>query len=244
MTSMATWPRSRRCSRTLATAGAETFLLGGDYALFGPWPAETVAALRQLPSAVWIRGNVDRWTAHPRDAPDDPLVREAIEACRDALGPALADGLDALPDQLVQDGTRYCHGSPLSDVRSFMPSPSADDDELLDGAGEARIVFGHTHIQFARMTAAGVELINPGSVGMPSDGDHRAAYALVDDAGGIELRRVAYDHEASAAAVQERFDRAAWAQRSARRLLQRDDVRLNKLRRVRGPRRRGQSSCR
>ena len=58
-------------------AGAERFLLGGDYALFGPWPAETVAALRALPNATWIRGNVDRWTAFPDDAPDDERACKA-----------------------------------------------------------------------------------------------------------------------------------------------------------------------
>ena len=45
--------------------------------------------------------------------------------------------------------------------------------------------------------------MNPGSVGMPWDGDHRAAYAVLDD-DGVELRRVEYDWEASVAAVRER----------------------------------------
>src|SRR5919107_1832807 len=45
-----------------AGTGAEGFLLGGDYALFGPWPRETVERLRELPGARWLRGNVDRWT--------------------------------------------------------------------------------------------------------------------------------------------------------------------------------------
>jgi hypothetical protein len=38
---------------------------------------------------------------------------------------------------------------------------------------------------------------------MPWDGDHRAAYAVVD-AGRVERRRVEYDWEASVAAVRER----------------------------------------
>jgi len=50
-----------------------------------------------------------------------------------------------------------------------------------------------------------VELVNPGSVGMPFDGDHRAAYAVVTESGAVEHRRVGYDHEASAAAVRERL---------------------------------------
>jgi diadenosine tetraphosphatase ApaH/serine/threonine PP2A family protein phosphatase len=199
-------------------AGARTFLLGGDYALFGPWPAETVAALQQVPRATWIRGNVDRWTAHPSEAPEDALIRAAISDCAQALGPTLVHELGVLPEQRIVDSTRCCHGSPISDVRSFFPEPAAEDEELLGDATESRIVFGHTHLQFARSTDAGVELVNPGSVGLPFDGDPRAAYALLDDDDRIELRRVAYDHETSAAALERRFGGAAWARRSARRL--------------------------
>jgi predicted phosphodiesterase len=194
------------------------FVFGGDYALFGPQPAETVAALRELPGATWIRGNVDRWTAEPSQAPDDELIQDAVADCRRALGGAVVEELGELSEQVVLDGVRYCHASPISDVRSFMPDPTADDDELLGGVAERRVVFGHTHLQFRRTRDDGVELLNPGSVGLPLDGDHRAAYALVDDSGPIELRRVRYDHEASAAAVEERFAGAPWAKRSARRL--------------------------
>ena len=199
-------------------AGATDVLLGGDYALFGPWPAETVAGLRGLREATWIRGNVDRWCGAPDDAPDDPLIRDAIAACRSALGPDTVRELAGLPGQTVMNGTRYCHGSPVSDVRSFTPTPGEEDVELLGDAHERRVVFGHTHLQFVRTTDAGVALVNPGSVGMPFDGDPRAAYALLHEDDRIELRRAAYDYEASAAAVEGRFVGAAWAARSARRL--------------------------
>jgi diadenosine tetraphosphatase ApaH/serine/threonine PP2A family protein phosphatase len=199
-------------------AGAKAVVLGGDYALFGPWPKEAVAELRRLDGATWIRGNVDRWSASPSDAPDDPLIHDAIEACRSALGSETVRELAELPEQTVVDGTRYCHGSPVSDVRSFMPEGGEQDDELLGGARERRVVFGHTHLQFTRTAGGGIELVNPGSAGMPFDGDPRAAYALVDGDDRIELRRVEYDYEASAAAVEDRFAGAAWAARSARRL--------------------------
>jgi predicted phosphodiesterase len=200
-------------------AGAETFLLGGDYALFGPWPAETVAALRSLPDATWIRGNVDRWCAFPDSDSIDELVARAVTDCAGALGPELTAGLGALPEQTVIDGVRYCHASPLSDLRSFLPDPGLDDDEMLAGASERRIVFGHTHLQFRRTGEDGIELVNPGSVGLPMDGDHRAAYALVAPDGTLELRRVGYDHAASAAALRELWGDADWAVRSERRLL-------------------------
>jgi diadenosine tetraphosphatase ApaH/serine/threonine PP2A family protein phosphatase len=185
-------------------AGATRFVLGGDYALFGPWPRETVERLRQL-DAEWIRGNGERWTARPGEAPDDPVPQSAITAAREALG-ELTDELAALPEQLVHDGVRYCHGSPVSDVRSFFPEPAPDEAELLAGVSEPRLVFGHTHVQFRRAADGGVELVNPGSVGMPFDGDRRAAYALVDANAELELRRVAYDADASAAALRDRFN--------------------------------------
>jgi diadenosine tetraphosphatase ApaH/serine/threonine PP2A family protein phosphatase len=200
-------------------AGAERYLLGGDYGLFGPWPAETVAALRELPDAAWIRGNVDRWSAFPDQADHDELLQKAIADCRDALGDDVADELGTLPEQTVIDGTRYCHASPKSDMESFVPDPGESDAELLAGATEPRVVFGHTHLQFRRSGPGGAELVNPGSVGLPLDGDLRAAYALVRDDGSLELRRVVYDHERSAAAVRERFGDADWAVRSERRLL-------------------------
>ncbi len=199
-------------------AGADRFLLGGDYALFGPFPAETVAALRQLPAATWIRGNVDRWTAHPDQAPDDEFVPAAIAACREALGPDTVAELDALPEQFVSEGARYCHASPISDLRSFLPQPADDEDELLEGVGERHVVFGHTHLQFRRVRPDDIELINPGSVGIPMDGDTRAAYALLYEDDAIELRRVRYDHEAAAAAMLERFAEEPWVTRSVARL--------------------------
>jgi len=198
-------------------ADAQRFLLGGDYALFGPFQAESIAALRALEQATWIRGNVDRWAAI-QDVPDDDVLLRAIADCRETLGARLADELSELPEQVVIDGTRYCHASPMSDMRSFLPEPGDDDEEMLAGASEPRVVFGHTHLQFRRSGPGGVELLNPGSVGLPLDGDARSAYALAHDDGSIEHRRVDYDRNAAITALQERFGDVAWAERSVRRL--------------------------
>ena len=197
--------------------GAGAFLLGGDYALFGPWPAETLAALRGLEPATWIRGNVDRWTAWI-DVPDDPILQRAVEDCRSAIGEPAARSLGGLQSETVLAGARYCHASPASDTASFLPEPGDADDEMLAGATERRIVFGHTHLQFRRTRDDGIELVNPGSVGLPLDGDERAAYAIVSEDGRLEQRRVAYDHDRSAVAVVERFGETEWALRTQCRL--------------------------
>lgn len=193
------------------------YVLGGDYAVFGGWPRQTVERLRELPNARWVRGNVDRWCADPASAPDDPVVQGALSDCRAALGAALTGELAELPAQLSLGGIRFVHASPVSDVRALMPQAGDDDAELLAGLTERRLVLGHSHLPFRRV-AAGVEVVNPGSVGLPFDGDRRAAYAVLGDDGSVEHRRVAYDHERAAARLAEAFDGAPWAATVAARL--------------------------
>jgi predicted phosphodiesterase len=200
------------------SAGAREWVLGGDYALFGAWPAETVARLRELEPATWIRGNVDRWAGG--DAPRDRHLQAAVADCRAALGDAVADELGALPAEAEVAGARFVHASPVSDMRSFGPEPNDEEEELLDGTTHARLVFGHTHVQFRRPAASGdVELVNPGSVGVPLDGDPRAAYALIDaDSRELELRRVEYDTAAAITKLRETYGDREWAPTILRRL--------------------------
>jgi predicted phosphodiesterase len=201
--------------------GADHWVLGGDYTLFGPRPEDTLALLRTLSPAMWIRGNGERWTAQPEAAPGNPVVPAAIAACREALGDATVAELAERPEQGVHEGTRYVHGSPVSDVRSFFPQPGDDEQELLEDITEPRLVFGHTHLPFRRISAVGgIELVNPGSVGMPFDGDRRAAYALVGPDRRVVHRRLPYDHAATAAAVRARWPGAGWADTVARRIEQ------------------------
>jgi predicted phosphodiesterase len=173
-------------------AGADAYLLGGDFASFSPWPRETVERLRELPNATWIRGNGERWLREPpRDRPEVMAAFQELDA-----GLGTYEGLlYSLQAQFELDGVLYVHGSPLSDVESFPPEPSADDERMLNGVRDKTVVFGHSHQQFRRPGPNGTTLVNPGSVGMPLDGDVRAAYALLSDAGEFEFHRVEYDVE-------------------------------------------------
>ena len=182
-------------------ADADEFVLGGDYAMMGAWPRETVERLKELPNATWIRGNADRWLVDRDDAPAP--VEAAATKCAGALGDELVQELFNLPETATIAHTLYCHASPRSDMESFFPEPGERDSELLAGVEAARVVFGHTHIQFKRTGPGQPELVNPGSVGMPWDGDHRAAYATIDG-DLVEQRRVEYAWRASAQAVRER----------------------------------------
>ena len=195
--------------------GVDRWLLGGDYAAFGPWPAETLDRLHALPDATWLRGNGERWLVDPPlDAPDPEFVFAALAAAIAALPDGEVDRLISLPTLAEIDATFWCHASPRSDVESFAPEPRDDDERLLAGVKDQRVVFGHSHLQFRRPGPDGTELVNPGSVGMPLDGDPRAAWAIRRDDGEIEFRRTEYDVAPAAARMRE----LDWGERVARRL--------------------------
>ena len=198
--------------------GVDRWLLGGDYSVFGPWPVETLERLRTLADATWIRGNGERWLVDPpTEMPAEQLafIQAAIAASVAALSADDVDELIGLPAHSEREDAFYCHGSPLSDVDSFSPDDGEDDERLLAGVKERQVVFGHSHIQFRRPGPNGTELVNPGSVGMPLDGDTRAGWAVRRDDGALELRRTAYDVPAAVAKMRE-YD---WGERVAQRLL-------------------------
>ena len=181
--------------------GADRFLLGGDYAFAGGWPLETVERLRTL-DAEWIRGNGERWTAAPFDAPDEvlPLLRR----CAEILGPP--------PLRSWRRSRRRSRATTCSSATARRcPTCAASCPWLVlttrsfSGAVPgARGVRPHPP-RVPAQWPNGVQLLNPGSVGMPCDGDHRAAYALLHGHGRAEHRRVEYDHQASADAVRQLY---------------------------------------
>ncbi|HEX3266351.1 MAG TPA: metallophosphoesterase family protein [Gaiellaceae bacterium] len=179
-------------------AGVDGWLLGGDYGTPSPWPLETLARLRQLENATWIRGNGERWLREPPE--DRAEVMEVYEHFTGGLPEDEIEWLYRLPPQAELDGVLYVHGSPVSDVESFAPEPQEDEARMLGGVHDQTVVFGHSHQQFRRPGPDGTELLNPGSVGMPLDGDERSAWAVRGDDGDFAFRRTEYDVERAAAA--------------------------------------------
>jgi putative phosphoesterase len=193
--------------------GVDSWLLGGDYSAHCPWPLETLERLRSLPRSTWIRGNNERWLREP--PLDRPEVMEVIEASDSGLG-AEEGWQYSLQAGIELDRVLYVHGSPLSDVDSFAPQTAAGEERMLVGVRDKIVVFGHSHQQFRRPGPDGTELLNPGSVGMPLDGDVRAAWAVRLDDGDFEFRRTEYDVEWAAAGW--RALASPWSEQAATRI--------------------------
>src|SRR5919198_4392100 len=82
------------------SAGAERYLLGGDYAGLGAWPNETLGRLRELQPAEWIRGNWERWMGSPSEVVEVPFVKSALAWVLDAVGEEDIRELAGLPETL------------------------------------------------------------------------------------------------------------------------------------------------
>ncbi len=173
----------------------------GDVVGYNPWPAACVAAVRErgIPT---VMGNHDRAVATGSAFRFNSMAKAGVDHARRELDDEALAWLSDLPDdRTVADGRlKLVHGHPDDPDRytypdEFSPRMLGDEDVL---------VTGHTHVQGHREFDEGV-VMNPGSVGQPRDGDHRAAYAVVDLGDGgpaVEERRVDYDVEAVVEAVE------------------------------------------
>jgi len=208
----------------LRVTSPDVVLHGGDLADGASHPSAIVDRIRELgwPGVV---GNADEMLTKPdtleefarrQPVPLQPLfsrVREMAAATREALGEERLAWVAALPHMHNLDSLALVHASPESPWRS--PSAMAGDAELESvyrPLGRPIAVYGHIHCPFVRIMP-GMTVANSGSVGLPYDGDRRAAYVLLDDFVPT-IRRVEYnvDREIRALASSKR-PHADWVAR-------------------------------
>ncbi len=188
----------------------------GDLAVFCPYSVEVLERLAALPQARFVMGNTDRYLVTGRRPPQVSVEDEA----QWSRMPAFLEERDAsfrwtvsqlsyrwysflreLPfEQRVEvpgcGAVVGFHGSPLGDEVGIWAHTT--DDELrgiLEGSDCRMLLCGHTHRPLER-ALDGVRVVNVGSVGMPLDGDRRAAYATLDFEDGecqVVIHRVEYD---------------------------------------------------
>ncbi len=201
----------------------DAILAAGDHANAGPFPRETLAALRAAGGEL-IRGNHEdylveytagRWPVQMRASQQWGAIRWSCAQ----LGVDEVQRLAALPKQLVMrpehlPPIRMVHGSLTRTNEGLVPEGSPTAAALFKEAGlvednqtvarpaqalakiqENVLICGHTHIPWVEEWQ-GKLAFNPGSVGAPLTGSPWAQYALLtwlDGRWQADLRAVPYD---------------------------------------------------
>ena len=175
---------------------------------FGAWPAETVERLRELDARAGSAATPSAGPLDPSDAPEPVRPRHSSAAASCSATSWRAE-LAALPRAAERRRRPLLpRARRVSDVSSFLPEPATRTRSCWRARDRAVLVFGHTHLPFARSGPGGIELVNPGSVGHAVRRRHRAPPTrCCTTTARVELRRVEYDRRASAAAVRERSAR-------------------------------------
>jgi protein phosphatase len=156
-------------------------------------------------ATVATSGNHDYAMATGADCRSSPISYALSVATREHFRPLLSPDeisyLQGLPERftLQAEGTRFhlAHATPR-DPRYEYLSGDADGALWRAAVGELAereewLFVGHTHQPFVRRIGR-LTVVNPGSLGMPVDGDPRACYAVWED-GQVQLKRAAYDVE-------------------------------------------------
>ena len=173
-----------------ASVGIDAWWVLGDLVAIGPDPAGVVDRLHALPNATFVRGNTERYLGRGYDRHGMPWTREQ-------LGPERMAWLRSLPlHARPNPRTLLVHASPgRDDGPGLHPVLTEEHLRVLTRGCDADLVLvGHTHQRVDRVVD-GIRLVNPGSVGNPSEPDLCAGWAVVDG-DDIELRRVEYDRDA------------------------------------------------
>lgn len=173
----------------------------GDLVDYGCNPLPCIDWVRKHADAT-IRGNHDHAVAQRVMAQGTTGYRRLAAATRPLhwtlLDPQRMKFLARLPISAYfrVPGCRLflVHATPRDPMDEYL-GPDADAWRTrLDDIEADVVCVGHSHVPF-HLDLGHIQVLNPGSVGQPRDGDPRAAYAIIED-GKVTLHRVEYDLEA------------------------------------------------
>lgn len=180
-------------------------VVAGDTVNWGPYSRETLEIVTQRRWAV-LRGNNEfyaldydtiRAPVHWSGFTLPPILREQLGEDGIQLLACQADSLSLhFPDA---PPLRVVHGIPGNPWQAIFPQTAESDIATwLDCVPESTVVCAHSHIAMERHVGRW-QVVNPGSVGVPLDGDTSASYMIIEgDAGGWQLlahRRIHYDRQ-------------------------------------------------
>lgn len=198
----ANWPALRAINEPF-----DLCLCLGDLVDYGPEPAPCVDWVREH-ARFCVRGNHDHGVAQDVTVQGVGGFRYLTSVTRPLsrarLDPERLRYLGRLPvtQQLQLNGRRILmvHATPRDPMDEYGPPEEEFWARRLEDTDADLVLVGHTHCQYELMVGRR-RVVNPGSVGLPRDGDPRAAYAILED-GEVTLKRVDYPIEETIAAVE------------------------------------------
>ncbi|MCA9035362.1 MAG: YfcE family phosphodiesterase [Planctomycetaceae bacterium] len=173
-------------------------LFMGDVVDYAADPVPCIDWVRQFATA-WVRGNHDHSVAQRVQVRPGGTFRQISAALRPGHLTVLNDDhltwLAQMPVTrfLTLGGKRFMlvHASPRDPMDEYVQDSEEQWAARLEHVDVDFVCVGHTHIPM-HLTIGSIQVINPGSVGQPRDGDPRASYAVIQD-GVVHFRRVHYD---------------------------------------------------
>jgi putative phosphoesterase len=172
----------------------------GDLVDYGLEPAPCIEWARNHATYA-VRGNHDHGVAHDvlvygqRGYKWLTAVTRPISRAR--LGPNDRRYLAALPPTrwFALENHRWliCHASPRDPLDEYGPCDQDFWARRLQHIDADIVCVGHTHQPYV-LEVGGKLVINPGSLGLPRDGDPRGSYAVMENK-RVELKRFPYPVE-------------------------------------------------
>jgi len=174
-------------------------LFVGDLVDYATDPVPCVEWVRSNATAC-VRGNHDHAVAQRVTARNGSSGFRKLAAATRPVHWKLLDAKDLkylarLPvtaRTMIGDLSFYLvHGTPRDPLDEYLGDDSEGWRRRLAGIDADYVCVGHTHVPF-HLEVESTQVVNPGSVGQPRDGDPRCSYAVIED-GVVEIRRVQYD---------------------------------------------------
>lgn len=181
-------------------------LCSGDLVDYGVEPSPCIDWIRKHAEHT-VRGNHDHGSAHNVGVNGGRGFRYLTGMTRPLTRKLLSEDerlyLARLPitRMVTLDTTRFLlvHGTPQDPLDEYAPANPAYWSRRLVDVDADFVCVGHTHQPFV-IEAGSQVVVNPGSVGLPRDGDPRGSYAIIDN-GRVELKRFEYPIEETVKAV-------------------------------------------
>ncbi|MCY3782086.1 MAG: metallophosphoesterase family protein [Chloroflexi bacterium] len=191
----------------MAQYAVDHVVVAGDSVNWGPFSRQVMEIITERAWAV-VRGNNELYVLDycTERAPPHWSSFTMPPYLHWQLGDRWIGAIACLPDTLqlrFRDAPpiRVFHGIPGDPWTAIYPSSTpAKVRRWLDGIAERTVIAAHSHVAMERHVA-GWQIFNPGSVGVPLDGEHSASYMIIHgNSQGWELaahRRVAFDRARS-----------------------------------------------